>query len=303
MEEIFIGELIKKERIKRGITQEQLCEGLCQPITISRLERGIQAPSYKLIIALLQRLGLPDNKFYAVLNENEIKTERYLNKLTSLNIKYKRALTENKVYIKKDIIELLDVLKKAYKADVIIQQNIRRTELLLKKDNVSTEDQISEMFNTIKMTKPGFDIYNINSDIYTYDEVKMINHLAGLYNRNGEKEKVNLIMDSLYQYTGKRTTIVKARAHFVLIAVNYSNFLAEKNDLAEANRIVLEGRKTCIENGFCENLPGLIYVQSKIEKKLGNKDKAEDLCKQAYYLYKSVDDFFMAEKLSKNLKL
>ena len=59
----------------------------------------------------------------------------------------------------------------------------------------------------------------------------------------------------------------------------------------------------CIENGFCENLAGLIHIQSKIENKLGNKEIAIDLCRQAYYLYKSVEDYNMAEKLSNSVKL
>ena len=40
MQELSLGEYIKRERLRQGITQEQLCEGICEPITISRMENG-----------------------------------------------------------------------------------------------------------------------------------------------------------------------------------------------------------------------------------------------------------------------
>ena len=50
---------MKQRRLELGLTQEELCEGICEPITISRMENGRQTPSRNRINALLQRLGLP----------------------------------------------------------------------------------------------------------------------------------------------------------------------------------------------------------------------------------------------------
>lgn len=76
MQEISFGEYIKRERMKQGITQEMLCEGICETITVSRMENGKQMPSYSRIQAFLQRLGLPDDRYLALLGpkEMEIKT-------------------------------------------------------------------------------------------------------------------------------------------------------------------------------------------------------------------------------------
>lgn len=38
----FLGEYIKKQREKLGLTQEQVCEGICEQVTLSRLENGRQ---------------------------------------------------------------------------------------------------------------------------------------------------------------------------------------------------------------------------------------------------------------------
>ena len=65
MREVFLGEYMKQRRLELGLTQEELCEGICEPITISRMENGRQTPSRNRINALLQRLGLPDDRYFA----------------------------------------------------------------------------------------------------------------------------------------------------------------------------------------------------------------------------------------------
>ena len=40
MKNVFLGEYIKQRRLDLGLTQEQLCYGICEPMTLSRLENG-----------------------------------------------------------------------------------------------------------------------------------------------------------------------------------------------------------------------------------------------------------------------
>ena len=39
MKNVFLGEYIKQRRLDLGLTQEQLCDGICEPMTLSRLEK------------------------------------------------------------------------------------------------------------------------------------------------------------------------------------------------------------------------------------------------------------------------
>ena len=75
MKNVFLGEYIKQRRLDLGLTQEQLCDGICEPMTLSRLENGKQTPSRNRINALLQRLGLPDDRYFALLSKNELEME------------------------------------------------------------------------------------------------------------------------------------------------------------------------------------------------------------------------------------
>lgn len=81
MQNILIGDYIKQRRKELKLTQEQVCDGICDPVSLSRIENGKQTPKRSIINALLQRLGLPDARYYALASESELKIEALKKKL------------------------------------------------------------------------------------------------------------------------------------------------------------------------------------------------------------------------------
>lgn len=62
MKEVYIGSIIRKRRQELGLTQEQLCRGICETVTLSRIENGKQTPSRSKLNALLHNdWGCPGN--------------------------------------------------------------------------------------------------------------------------------------------------------------------------------------------------------------------------------------------------
>ena len=59
MKNVFLGEYIKQRRLDLGLTQEQLCDGICESVTLSRLENGKQTPSRK---KMLEKLNVEEIK-------------------------------------------------------------------------------------------------------------------------------------------------------------------------------------------------------------------------------------------------
>ncbi len=89
MKNVFLGEYIKQRRLDLGLTQEQLCDGICEPMTLSRLENGKQTPSRNRINALLQRLGLPDDRYFALLSKNELEMEALQKEIVACNANHR----------------------------------------------------------------------------------------------------------------------------------------------------------------------------------------------------------------------
>ena len=68
METYRIGEIIREQRNRRNISQEELCFGICAVTTLSRIENGNQKPSLKVEEALLERLGHSTDNLIEILN-------------------------------------------------------------------------------------------------------------------------------------------------------------------------------------------------------------------------------------------
>ena len=56
MKEIFLGEVIRQRRLELGLTQEELCEGICEPMTISKTgqtrDSVVEAVERRLVVFL-----------------------------------------------------------------------------------------------------------------------------------------------------------------------------------------------------------------------------------------------------------
>ena len=132
MREMFLGEFIKNRRMELGLTQEQLCEGICEPITISRLENGKQTPSRNRINALLQRLGLPGDRYYALLSKNEKEVAALRKEIRADEIRLRRALERDQTEIRERMMKNLEQLEAIAEADdQITQQGILRSRAFL----------------------------------------------------------------------------------------------------------------------------------------------------------------------------
>ena len=56
---VLINEMIYQNRREKGYTQEKLCEGVCEPESLSRIETGNHNPNCRTYKAIAQKLSLP----------------------------------------------------------------------------------------------------------------------------------------------------------------------------------------------------------------------------------------------------
>ena len=101
-----VGSIIKNEREKHKISQEELCFGICAVSTLSRIEHNEQTPTMEKAMALLNRLGLEGSRYLSFVSEDEHEFYRIncdVEQLLALR-KYKEAyeyVMENKQYMDK----------------------------------------------------------------------------------------------------------------------------------------------------------------------------------------------------------
>lgn len=70
-----LGSTIRLLRKERHLTQEELAEGICSPVTVSRIETGRQMPTKAVLDGLLSRLGASTYQLCDVYYKNERDSE------------------------------------------------------------------------------------------------------------------------------------------------------------------------------------------------------------------------------------
>ena len=181
MQNFFLGDYIRQRRLELGLTQEQVCEGICEPITLSRIENGKQTPSRVRINAILQRLDLPDDRYYALLTKNELEIEALEKEIVACNATGRAE----------EGFKQIEKLKAFAEGEPLIQQFIIRSRLLLEQmeKRYTEQEEIEILTQAIRLTVPDFNTEEIEKKLYTRDEIKIINQIANAYSCAGNQKK------------------------------------------------------------------------------------------------------------------
>ena len=166
--------LIKELRKARNLTQEQLCEGICEKGTLSRIERGLRRPDWFTFERLMQRLGEDPIKYYTDI----------------VNIEDKQIIDLKEKIHKCLLMKTEEGFKEAETFLIQLEQRgannlVRQYALYVKASLASHRGQhnksLSLAVRGIRVTVPHFDEDKIDTYILSMDEVRLINIIANKY--------------------------------------------------------------------------------------------------------------------------
>ena len=292
MQELSLGEYIRQERLRQGITQEQLCEGICEPITISRMENGKQTPSYERIRAFLHRLGLPDDRYFALLSPTEMKIRTLQDEICADTIRFYRAAAEDKPMIREEALMKLEALQNLAGADErLIRQYILSIKVSFGKPDrpYSPEEKLDILLEALRTTVPNLDLEEINLGLYTLEETTLLNQIATAYAEMGQPKKAIDIYRQLLKYVQKHYSEMSRYAgKLSLIAHNYTRRLVQVGHYNDAIEVAELGRKACAEYAHYQSLPGLLHLLGSCYFYKGDQEKCKEYYQCAYHIYKAI---------------
>lgn len=282
MQSIFIGTVIKQRRKELKLTQEQVCSGICDPVSLSRIENGKQTPSRSIINALLQRLGLPDTRYYALSSMHELEIETIKKEIIACNVT--RDVDNG--------FALIDNLQEMISSnDQLTQQFILRSKAVLGSldKRYGFHEQIQLLTEAIRLTIPSFDLDEIGNQLYSADELKTIIQIANVYSNYEKNEKAADIFYQLLKYTRRHyQEIITSGGLSTLILYNYARVLDLSGRYSEGVKIAKNGIDSCIKYGHYQTLPGCLEVYAECCYFLGEIEKSAEAYYQAYYLCKLI---------------
>lgn len=287
MQSYHISYLIKQRREELGIPQENLCAGVCDKSTLSRIERGVTQPSYQLLDLLLGRLGVAQDGSFLPLSDRNHTVVQLQKEIVACNASHNYP----------EALQKLDQFEAAIDPkDRILRQFALRARAIAgkMKDGKRVEYSYAEeralLTEAIGLTVPNFSLDTLECRLLGVDEIKLINQLAITYSEDGQRRLAIDIYRQLLRNIQSRFVDVEARAVLLpLIAYNYSRLLGLEGRYEEEIEVAELGRKCCVEYNQCRMLGGLLLNIGCGLHELGRDEESKKYLLQSFYMYQVME--------------
>lgn len=288
MNRFMIGDYIRTQREAKGINQDGLCRGICNRSTLSRIERGRQEPSYYTLKVLLQRLGIPEERFQILMGPQEFEIEELQQEIVADNVKHDFSSALKK-------IERLETLFQAEQQPVL-QQFVLRVRALAgyEKDgqhfdyDYSTQREM--LTHALELTCAGINLKNMGRFLLGEDEAKIINQIAITYSEEGNRRQAIEIYRQLIRYVQSHFAGCEiGQIMLPLTAYNYSKILGLEHKYKEAIEVAELGRQCCVKYNKCRMLGGLLLNIACCLHEMGEDERSWELLIDSYYVNKAME--------------
>ncbi|MFR0073724.1 MAG: helix-turn-helix domain-containing protein [Blautia caecimuris] len=268
--------VIKYTRKATGMTQEELSEGICEPVTISRYENGLLNPSDEKFVRLMQKMGENGNTCLLPLHCEMADLQKEMEKMMNLLERADWDEVENQ----KRKMEQEFQLSLDYPEN---RQYLKRIEVVVnyKKGRISVREAIEQLKDalceTLKIREPeDLPIYRILRET----EVMIVYNLATYYEAYGDRKKALRIYHRLDQYF-KREDMVNDYKPRYLVYVGYSNILGLSGKYDESIAICKREIEFMREKGILKYLYNFYFnigwnIGKKIEHGLEKKERIRE---------------------------
>lgn len=292
-----LGIIIRQRRDMLGLSQQQLCQGICDRSTLSRIERGDQVPSYYTLHALLQRLGMQEKDIRFFLSQPDFETAQLQREIVALNTRKQWLQAQQK-------IRQLQALPTA--ADPLTRQFILRAKALAgyEQDGKAVpypyEEQRQMLLEALQISCPGIDPEHLQGHLLGEEEGKLLNQIAITYSESDERRRAIEIYRQLLDYLQTHQVGTETGAALLpLVAYNYSRLLGRERRYEECIEIAEIGRRCCVMYNKCKMLGGLLHNIAYSLHELGEDDKSKEILTQAYYVHKAMERNSSCEAVKK----
>lgn len=289
MSNYHIGQYIKKRREELNVNQDALCYGICNRSTLSRIERGRQEPSYQVLKALLQRLGISENRCQILIGPQEFAIVELQREIVADNVKHDFSAALQK-------IERLEALFQP-EQQPILQQFVLRVRALAgyEKDgqhfDYDCPTQRRMLKQALDMTHPNFDLEKIERCLLSIEDMKSLNQIAITYSETGDRRFAIRIYEQLMKYPRNRLFNNEALLTVTpMLCYNFSRLLGRERRYEEELEIAQYGYDISLKYDKARLLGGLLLNMGCALHELGRDEESKEKLIDSYYAYRLINN-------------
>jgi len=283
-----LGITIKELRIKKNISQSELCHGICSQSQISKIEKGMIYPSSILLYQLSERLGIDPNNIFALTQNKRLK------------------YVENVKYVIKDCLkqkqykELYEIVKK--------EKNLNNFQTKEEKQFLIWHEAIA-IFMVDKTIKTALDLLNnalkltlTNCDFLSEREIDIMQTMAIFYAENKNYEKgINILRRCLTNFN--KLDFPRDKEIKLKIMLNLAKCLDSTYQHEEAIKYLDKGIKLAINLNTLYLLGELFYLKGQYLLKI-KQHNVEDVVynwKKALFIFELTEKEYYTKMLPDEL--
>ncbi len=275
---VITNELVRDLREAKGVSQEELCEGICAQETLSKIETGSRSPNKKNLYRLLKKMGMERENYYGF-----IETDKYelYEKVREYNRCFSKGRSEDAVRLLDEIEAGVDMTRPVNRQFIgmgrILEQVVQ--------GELSWQQANRRLLELLHLTMPETDLGRRIYRIPFRMEYTLWNHIAINLRKDGKVEEAVQIYEELMQCYKKSKELMRYHAvPGLTLYVNYLGFLEVSNELHKAEEIGKEGLKHCLECCRGDLMGEILANLSLVYRKQDLPDIEEQYLKYSYYM-------------------
>ncbi|MBD8073015.1 helix-turn-helix transcriptional regulator [Bacillus cereus] len=283
-----LGITIKELRIKKNISQSELCHGICSQSQISKIEKGMIYPSSILLYQLSERLGIDPNNIFALTQNKRLK------------------YVENVKYVIKDCLkqkqykELYEIVKKEKNLNNFQTKDekqflIWHEAIAIFEVNGSTKTALTLLNHALKLTLT-------NSDFLSEREIDIMQTMAIFYAENKEYEKsINIFKRCLINFN--KLDFPRDKEIKLKLMLNLAKCFDFTYQHEEAIKYIDKGIKLAINLNTLYLLGELFYLKGQCLLKI-KQHNVEDVIynwKKALFIFELTEKEYYTKMLPDEL--
>ena len=282
MKELTIGDIIKYQINKKGISPEKLTEGLCTPTSLKRLINGDTRQSFFLVERILQRLGISVNKVTLLHNESD-------DTLLIMREMICKLLVE-KAYAKAEYI-LSEYETVADLSCPLHLQYILETRGVILSEGYGKREEALELYH--KAFKAVLDRFEVDklSDFLLGEEEMILLMLMLKEEMKVKNTNISVYARQLLDYVEKQYEDEEVRTNiYTKLAWLMGESAMKNNNYEDALELTLGGIEALTDNGLLLHLPQfldrlLFLTKDRAKDVYSSWKKKRDALKELYVEY------------------
>lgn len=278
MSNFKLGDYIRRRRKELGMRQSQLCEGICNVSTLSRLESGKQATERRISNALLQRLGVVPEQYTSLLDEESFTIEELRHEMADA------AFLKDYTKLQKYIAE---IERSSQIENPMVRRFIINCKAIINFDSKNDLTAIEILKNALTLSRPNFDERKIAKLLLSVDEVKIANNIANIYTKQEKWDEAFNIYQQLIENLDAAYLDSEQRDRLLtMLSYNYSRALGLDKKYEQSLQIAQRGIDISLKTGRAIQLAQLYTNKAYCLYYLDRPSEADVFFKEAITMLK-----------------